>query len=477
VGLPATRNASSLGGYKLSARATVAQERYDATRTAKSVEGEYREGPYHLPVTGGWLPDGSPLNYWQTGMDVIGSGRSAMVEACIGSYAQTVAMCPGNHWKWAADKGRERIGGSALARMLRYPNDYQSISDFLLNGVYNLMDEGNLYALVLRNNRFEPVELHLMNPRSCAPQLAYDGSIFYHLSGNPVVEQRIGSGIIAPARDVLHVRLHTPRHPLVGETPMAAAALQMAAGRAALMQQIQFFLNQARPSFILSSDQHFTPEQTKTLRESWNEQASGMNKGGTPILGGGLKANAIGANAKDSELADILKLSDQAIANVFRVPLQVLGVGDTPFASTEALMMSWRAGGLGFVLNHIEEAIGLLFKLAGQPDEYVEFDTSALLRSDFKSRVDGWSIGVKAGIFDRNVARQDFELAPVDGGDEPWVQQQDIPLSVAAKLAKTPPAPPAPPTLPAPTAEPAVDDDVVSASAADYLRREFSEAA
>ncbi len=462
-----------LPGYTLSAQASAAEARYAVSRV-KAAEGQYREGPYQLPVSGGWLPAGAPANFWQMGMDPQGLGRSAMVEACIGSYAQTVAMCPGNHWRWSKDDGRERVGGSALARMLRYPNDYQSISDFLLNGVYNLMDEGNLYALVLRNNRFEPTELHLMNPRSCGPQVAYDGSIFYHLGGNPIVEQRIGSNIIAPARDVLHVRLHTPRHPLIGETPMAAAALQMAAGSAALTQQVQFFLNQSRPSFILSSDQHFTPEQTKTLRDSWNEQSAGMNRGGTPILGGGLKANAIGASAKDSELADILKLSDQAIANVFRVPLQVLGVGDTPFASTEALMMSWRAGGLGFVLNHIEESIGLLFKLVGQPDEYVEFDTAALLRSDFKSRVDGWSIGVKAGIFDRNVARQDFELAPVDGGDEPWVQQQDIPLSVAAKLAKTPPAPPA---LPSPVIEPAIDDDAVSASAADYLRREFSEAA
>ena len=66
-----------------------------------------------------------------------------------------------------------------------------------------------------------------------------------------------------------------------------------------------------------------------------------MNRGGTPILSSGLKAQSIGSSAKDSELADLLKLSDQAVANVYRVPLQVLGIGDTPFASTEALMMSW----------------------------------------------------------------------------------------------------------------------------------------
>jgi len=397
---------------------------------------------------------GQYANWWQLGFDVQSGGRSAMVEACIASYAQTVAMCPGQHWKWSKNGGRERVENSALVRILKKPNDYQSISDFLMNLVRGLLDDGNAYALIIRNARFEPTELHLMNPRQSAAQLAVTGDVFYHMSGNPIVDARYGAGLVVPARDVLHLRLHTPRHPLLGESPLAAAALQLAAGNAALMQQVRFFLNQSRPSFVLSTDQVLKAEQVEFLRDSWNKQSAGMNRGGTPILTAGLKAQPIGSSAKDSELADMLKLSDQAIANVYRVPLQVLGIGGTTYASTEALMQSWRAGGLGFLLNHIEEAVGLLFNLRGQPDEYLELDTSALLRSAFKDRVDGWVAGVKGGIFSRNEARQDFEQAPVEFGDEPWVQQQDIPLSVAGDAAKNPPppSPPAPPE-PAPTPE------------------------
>jgi HK97 family phage portal protein len=450
-----------LPGYKLSARAAAAEANYALTRVAKAGEGEFREGPYNLPITGGWLSSdaGQYANWWQLGHDVQGSGRSAMVEACIGSYAQTVAMCPGNHWKWAKEKGRERVTNSTLVRILKAPNDYQSISDFLMNIVRMLLDDGNAYALVIRNNRFEPVELHMMNSRQSGPQLAVTGEVFYHMSGNPIVDARYGVGLIVPARDVLHIRLQTPRHPLLGESPLGAAALQMAAGNAALLQQVRFFLNQSRPSFVLSTDQVLTKEQVDFLRASWNEQAKGMNSGGTPILTANLKAQPIGSSAKDSELADLLKLSDQAIANVFRIPLQVLGIGGSPFATTEAMMQSWRAGGLGFLLNHIEEAIGLLFKLGGQPDEYLEFDTSALLRSAFKERVEGWAAGVKGGIFDRNAARQDFELAPVEYGDEPWVQQQDIPLSVAGEAARNPPPPPTPP---APAPDPSANDNVAT---------------
>lgn len=388
-----------------------------------------------------------------------------MVEACVSAYAQTVAMCPGSHWQWNEAAGRSRITNSALSRLIRYPNEYQSISDFLLNAVRSLQFEGNAYALALRNSRFEIVELHLMRASVSGAQVAEDGSVFYHLGGNEVVDKLSGQKkLIVPARDVLHLRLHTPRHPLLGESPIAAAALQLAAGDAALQQQVIFYLNQARPSFVLTTDQKLSIEQVRELRTLWNEQAAGMSKGGTPILTAGLKAQPIAVNAVDAQLADLLKLSDQAIANVFRVPLQKLGMGTTTYSSTEALNQDWLASGLGFLLNHIEEAVGLLFKLRGQPDEYLEFDTSALLRSSFKERVEGWAAGTKGGVFARNEARREFELKPVEGGDEPWVQQQDVPLSVAFDNAQNPPEPPK--ALPAPPANDEEGDN--ERSFADY---------
>ena len=59
----------------------------------KTGEGEVRPGPYQLPVTGGWLPAGSPWNWWQDGtIPATGFDSSAMVEACLSAYSQTVAM-------------------------------------------------------------------------------------------------------------------------------------------------------------------------------------------------------------------------------------------------------------------------------------------------------------------------------------------------------------------------------------------------
>lgn len=407
-----------------------------------AAEGEVRPGPYLL--ADGWLSAkaGKFMNWWQLGYSLSPYGEaSAMVEACVSAYAQTVAMCPGTHWRKQDDGGRTPIENSALTRILRAPNDYQSISDFLLNLTRRLYLDGEAFAVAVRNDRGEIDELHLM--RHGAPFIAAaDGSIFYRVAGNDVAEYRFNLSLPVPARDVLHVRLHTPRHPLKGESPVLSTVLDRALAGAALNQQVAFFLNQARPSYTLETDEKLTKDQITELRQKWNEQTQGENAGGTPILAWGLKAKSQQTSAADAQLAELLKMSDQNVALAFRVPLQVLGLGGTPFASTELLMQSWIASGLGFCLNHIEEAFGQLFRLKGQPQEYLEFDTKALLRSAFRERIEGLVRGVIGGVFSPDEARNEIDMPSVPGGHGrmPRVQQQVVPLSYGSQLKPPDPA-------------------------------------
>ena len=439
-----------------------------AAPAAKAAEGEYRPGPYYLPVTGGWLPHdvGQNVNWWQLGYDPKGmSSQSAMVEACLGAYSQTVAMCPGDHWRTLENGGRERVKNSALSRILRHPNAYQSISDFMLNATRSLYADGNAYALALRNDRFEVDELHLMDPRQCDIQIATTGDIFYKLNGNDVIARQVqNKALTVPARDVLHIRLHCIDRkrpfPLKGETPLTAALMDMAAGSAIKGQQIQFYLNQARPSAVLSTDAVLRPEQVDQLRQMWNDQAKGLEAGcgagGTPILTAGLKVQPWSTPGKDSQVAEMMKMSEEKIALAYRVPLQILGIagGGAPFSSTELLMQYWVATGLGFALNHIEESFGMLFNLKGQPDEYCEFSTAVLLRSAWKDRIDALARGVQGGIYAPNEARALEDLPRKEFGDEPRLQQQVVPLSAAAGIPAAP-APGAAPAQPAPADKPA----------------------
>lgn len=423
----------------------------------RAAEGEYRPGPWE--VSGGWLPAswGANWNFWQNGYNPLPFGAtSSIVQACVGAYAETIAMCPGDHWVSLENGGRERNKASALTRILKRPNGYQSISDFLLNLVRELMEDGNAYAVAIRNGRGEIAELHLMRSRMCSARVAVDGSLFYALSGNEVVDRFIPAGLMAavPQRDVLHVRLHCRRHPLIGESPILASAMDI--GLSALMKQQQaaFFANGGRPSAVLTTDLTLDVGQVADLRARWNEQSQGMSAGGVPILTSGLKPQPWSQSSVDSQLAEQLKMSDQAVALAFRTPLAILGLGGQTYSSTEMLMRQWIATGLGFVLNHIEEAVGNLFELRGQPDEYLELNTDALLRSDFKTRIEGLARATISGIMATNEARRSENLPAVPFGNEVRVQQQVVPLSYGANLEPPKPAPATPAAPP-----PAANDD------------------
>jgi HK97 family phage portal protein len=421
----------------------------------KAAEGEYRPGPWLLE-SGGWLPAtwGQYANFWQMGYNAIPFGAgSAMVEACVSAYAQTLAMCKVNHWRDLDNGGRERVVNSALTRVTRAPNDYQTSSDFVLNAVRSLYLDGNGYALGLRNDRFEISSLHLMHPHLCRAEVI-EGEIFYALGGNSVIDARLdvlelGPLSYVPARDVFHVKLQTPRDILKGETPLTAAALAVAASNAMMTQAVTFYGNQSRPSGVLQTDLTLTPPQVDDLRQRWDTQAKGLQAGGTPILTSGLKWQPITVSAADAQFAEAMRLSDQQIAEVFRVPLAIIGSEAQPMGSTEALMAFWIANGLGFALNQVELALDKVFGISRIDGEYSEFDTSILLRSAFQTRIEGLARAVQGGIYSPNEARALESLPSVKDGDEPRVQQQVVPLSAwdkALMRKQPPPAPPAAPT-------------------------------
>ncbi len=421
---------------------------------AKAAEGAVRPGPLYLPLSGGWLAADAPWNWWQSGYALEGTGTSAIVEACVSAYAQTSAMCQGDHWRETGKGGRERVDSSAASRLLRHPNAYQTSSDFHLNLTRQLYTEGNAYALALRNDRFEADEFHLMNSKLSRPQASVDGDIFYRLAGNEVIARQLGGDamqeLIVPARDVLHVKLNARRSdapwPLIGQSPLDSVYGDLMTQRAIMESQGAFYQNQARPSAVLSTDLTLSREEVEQLRQRWEDQSRGLSAGKTPILTSGLKVMPWNVSSRDAQMAEFLKLSEEHIALAFRIPLQILGLGGgSPAGSTEVLMRMWVATGLGFALNHIEEAYGQFFRLRGPPYDYVELSTDSLLRSAEKDRIDALVKGVQGGIYSPNDARNMESLDSVPFGDEPRVQQQVVPLSAAGKIGPAPGPPSAPP--------------------------------
>lgn len=415
-------------------------------------------------TNGGVIPKSWDWNFWQEGRDPLMMDCCAAVEAGVSAYAQTVAMLPGTVWRKDDNGGRTEMPMTPLAKILAKPNDYQTRSDFIMNQVRALYFRGNCYAIAEKRGGV-PVALHPVHPDYCAPYVNREtNDIFWSLAPTDLTpgmsEWPVETSRLIPDEYVWHVHMATPFHPLCGVSPLTSACMSIAANCGMNAQVNAFLANMSRPSGTLNTDLKLSADAVEELRARWKEHSSGAGIGGTPILTHGLKWTPLELSAPDTQLIDFYKLSIADIARALRVPLPLIGVMDSAtFNNAEVLMQFWKASGLGWLLEHIELSLDKFFDLPR--DQYCELDADALLRSEFKSRIDALVRGVQGGVFSPNEARATEGLPAVDGGDMPRVQQQLVALDWEPPEPAAPAAPAEPPANdPPPDAgESTADDD------------------
>jgi phage portal protein BeeE len=121
-------------------------------------------------------------------------------------------------------------------------------------------------------------------------------------------------------------------------------------------------------------------------------------------------------------------MSIEDVARAFRVPLPLVGdYRNSTYNNVEQLISAWLATGLGFLLEHIETSFDKFFGLPR--GQFTEFDVDSLLRTDFQTRIDGYTRAIQQGLMTPNEARAKMGGLPsVDNGDVVYAQAQMQPL-------------------------------------------------
>lgn len=446
----------------------------DRVKTLMRAEGSHR-GPFYGLSEFGRSWEINPLgDGWQRNLDVTGYGARHVpaVYSCVMAISRAVSQCYPKHVR-QTDGAFKEITNSAAYRVLRNPNTYQTSPDFLLNLMATTLYDGEAFVLATRNDRNEISSLHLLPRGSCSPMIDDQSrEVFYAVGSSPLAPG--GTDYVAPARNVMHLRFHTPRHPLIGESPITAAALAIGINVALSRTQAAFFNNMNRPSGIISTDLPLNKEQITSLRAAFEDQAAGMAAGRIPVLGGGLKFQPMSINSQDAQLVEAQRMSLEDICRVFGVPPPLVGdLSHSTLNNAETLIQNFLSMSLGAYLESVERSFDRLFGLDGG-SEWIELDTAALLRTDFAGRVEGLTKAVSGGLMAPNEARAREGLSPVTGGNEIFMQRQMTPASLLNDLAANElkqaaePAPAEPAPAPkqdgaAPEAAKEIDTDITKA--------------
>ncbi|CAB3758564.1 phage portal protein [Paraburkholderia humisilvae] len=339
----------------------------------------------------------------------------------------------------------------AFSPVLQKPNTYQTHIQFIENWIMSKLTRGNAYVLKERDQRGVVIALYVLDPSRVTVLVADDGSVYYRLNSDKLAGIP-DDDIAVPASEIIHDRMNCLFHPLVGTSPLFACALAARQGLAIQNNSASFFENGAQPGGILVAPGAISDETAKRLKDKWEENFGGVNRGRLAVLGDGLKYEALTMNAVDAQLIEQQKMTAEIVCSVFHVPQYMVGVGTAPtYNNIEALSQNYYSQCLQALIESLELCLDEGLTL---PKDYrTELDLDGLLRMDTAALIKTLTEGVGGGIVAPNEARRKINLKPVKGGATPYLQQQNYSLAALAERDANEPF-----SKPAPTPTPAPDD-------------------
>lgn len=221
------------------------------------------------------------------------------------------------------------------------------------------------------------------------------------------------------------------------------------------------------PGGILTAPGHIEQETANRLSAAWEANYGGTNRGKVAILGDGLTFEPIMMTSTDAQLIEQLKWTAEIVCSTYHVPPYKIGIGPMPaYNNIQALNVEYYSQCLQSLIEAAELCLdeGLDMRNGAGLAEGIgcEFDLDGLLRMDTVTQVSGIRDAIGAGFMSPNEGRKKFDLPPVEGGETPYLQQQNYSLGALAKRdAQADPFAPATPPEPPPSDE-GEDEDVES---------------
>ncbi len=240
-------------------------------------------------------------------------------------------------------------------------------------------------------------------------------------------------------RPVRNSRLfHVPGFSLDGQWGVSAisyGARVFGSALAASQAANSTFEKGLQPSVYLKMERVLKKEQRADFRESLKEIRGSIQAGNSPLLEGGMDAEAIGINPKDAQLLESRAFSVEEVCRWYLVDPSMVGHGNKDSnwgTGLEQKMLRFITFTLRPWLTRIEQAINKsLLPPQDQGRYYAEFSIEGLLRGDAAARAALYSVMVNNGIWSRDEVREK-ENMPARGGnaDVLTVQSAMVPLDL-----------------------------------------------
>jgi HK97 family phage portal protein len=226
--------------------------------------------------------------------------------------------------------------------------------------------------------------------------------------------------------EVLHIQGLTLPGQVRGLSPIGdyVAKNAVALGLGAEDYAASLYTNDATPGGYIHGPSIKTKEQADQLKEQWVKAHSGQGNHRAPaVFAGDAKWESTSFEPEATQLIQSRSFQVEEICRIYGVPPHMVASVERSTSwgtGIEAQGIQWVTYSLRPWMERIEQAINpLLARPAGTPAEaevFCKFNVDGLLRGDFKTRMEGYEVGIRSGMYTPNrcLALED-EPAYADG--------------------------------------------------------------
>lgn len=379
------------------------------------------------PLASAWYSAGSIAD---SGVPVNGENALTLsaVWACVNLIAGTGATLPLMVYRTGKNGQREVFSEHPLYRVVHdSPNYDQTAVDFWEFMFASLELWGNAYAKVERTAG-QVRGMHPIAPHLVQVQRKKNGDIEYRWTEDGKIN-------IETDKAILHVR-GFGGNPLGGMSTLHFGRNTFGLARAIELSSATTFKNGLRPTGVLTFEKWLSPEQRELAQNALSEKFGAINSGRPLILEGGTKWEQLTINPEDAQMLESRGFSVEEICRFFGVPPHMIGHTDKATSwgtGLEQQTLGFQKFTLRRRLKRIEQALEkqLLTEVERKAGIIIEFNLEGLLRADSAGRASFYQQMTAIGAMTINEVRALENLPPVQGGEVPRMQMQNVPITEA----------------------------------------------
>lgn len=293
---------------------------------------------------------------------------------------------------------------------------------------------GNAYAYIVRDEENRVSSIEFVPSDKVSIEFVPDGNgikrKYYRVQGFRKLVHH---------RDMIHL-LNFSYDGVVGVSTLEHAAQSIGIATSSEQHAFGFFKSGGSLSGVLSIEGHtLTKEQKDQIYSDFRSRISPQNgyPNGVAILGHNMKYTPIGVDAKSAQMLETRQFDVISICRFFGVsPIKCFDLAKSSYATVEAMQLQHLSDTLAPLVAKYEAELNRKLLLPSEQDRYViEFDTTALLRTDKAAEANYLRTMFNIGAITINEIRHKNNLPQVEGGDTPLVPVNLQPLNTAVNPA------------------------------------------